>query len=75
MDRDDYDYEDDMPAGHVMCPRCDGHRTVDCHCGGDLCVCENYGVREGAPRGVGTEVRERHASGTRGVNEPRCVRK
>jgi hypothetical protein len=43
MDRDDYDYEDDMPAGHVMCPRCDGHRTVDCHCGGDLCVCENYG--------------------------------
>lgn len=28
------------------CPRCDGHRAVDCHCGGDLCVCENYGEKD-----------------------------
>lgn len=40
---DDFDYRDDIPEGHVLCPRCDGHQTVSCHCGGDLCVCENYG--------------------------------
>ena len=28
------------------CPRCDGHRTVACHCGGDLCVCLNYGEKD-----------------------------
>lgn len=30
----------------VICPRCMGDRTVDCNCGGDLCVCENYGERD-----------------------------
>lgn len=41
MSPDDYDdfYEDDMPEGHVICDRCCGHGEVDCHCGGDLCVC------------------------------------
>ena len=35
-------YEDEG----ITCPRCMGNRTVDCHCGGDLCVCENYGERD-----------------------------
>lgn len=35
-------YEDDA----VICPRCQGDGSVDCHCGGDLCVCENYGERD-----------------------------
>ena len=37
------DYDQHIPDGHVLCPRCDGHQAVNCHCGGDLCVCENYG--------------------------------
>lgn len=42
-DPDDFcDYE---PDG-ILCPRCQGGGTVDCHCGGDLCVCENYGERD-----------------------------
>ncbi len=40
-----YDYCDGPPDGYVLCPRCDGHQTVNCHCGGDLCVCENYGEK------------------------------
>lgn len=32
------EYGDDFP-----CPRCDGWGHVDCYCGGDLCVCDNYG--------------------------------
>lgn len=41
---DDFDpYEPYIPDGHVMCPRCDGHQVVNCHCGGDLCICDNYG--------------------------------
>lgn len=32
--------------GLVICPRCMGGGSVDCHCGGDLCVCENYGERD-----------------------------
>ena len=44
MSADDYDhYEPDIPDGHVLCPRCDGHSEVACHCGGDLCVCDNNG--------------------------------
>ena len=35
---DDYNEYD-----FVTCPRCDGMGSIDCHCGGDLCVCENYG--------------------------------
>lgn len=25
------------------CPKCDGFGMIDCNCGGDLCVCTNYG--------------------------------
>jgi hypothetical protein len=34
------EYGDDFP-----CPKCDGWGHIDCHCGGDLCVCTNYGER------------------------------
>lgn len=31
-------------AGDLLpCPCCAGWGHVDCHCGGDLCVCTNYG--------------------------------
>ena len=36
---DDNEYDD---RGEC-CPRCSGDGTIDCHCGGDLCVCDNYG--------------------------------
>lgn len=36
-------YEPYIPDGHVLCPRCDGHQVVNCHCGGDLCICDNHG--------------------------------
>lgn len=35
---DDFN-EYDMP----QCPHCMGSGEVPCHCGGDLCICENYG--------------------------------
>jgi len=38
------DYDDDRDG--IPCPRCQGGGTVDCHCGGDLCVCLNYGERD-----------------------------
>ena len=41
-DHDHYDDERDGPP----CPKCDGWRHVACHCGGDLCVCDNNGERE-----------------------------
>lgn len=34
------EYGDDFP-----CPKCDGCGSIDCNCGGDLCVCTNYGER------------------------------
>jgi len=40
----DYEY-DDLDEG-VICPRCMGDGSVSCHCGGDLCVCDNYGERD-----------------------------
>lgn len=45
---EDYDYDDpydDYDEG-PPCPRCDGHRTVNCYCGGDQCYCENYGEKD-----------------------------
>lgn len=36
----DYDdYDDDLE----VCPNCMGAGEVPCHCGGDLCICENHG--------------------------------
>lgn len=40
FDGDDYLYEDDC-----TCPRCSGSGWIDCYCGGDLCVCDNYGEK------------------------------
>ncbi|WP_298699198.1 hypothetical protein [uncultured Brevundimonas sp.] len=38
---------DDWDDDHgVICPHCMGDGSVDCNCGGDLCVCENYGERD-----------------------------
>lgn len=39
-------YEDYDDRDGIVCPRCMGDGSVDCHCGGDLCVCENYGERD-----------------------------
>jgi RecJ-like exonuclease len=36
----DYDYDD---AFGTPCPHCNGDGEVNCHCGGDLCLCENHG--------------------------------
>lgn len=36
---------DDYGEG-CMCPHCGALGSVPCHCGGDLCVCENYGDRD-----------------------------
>ncbi len=38
MCADEYD-----EAEFVTCPRCSGFGTVDCHCGGDQCFCDNHG--------------------------------
>lgn len=54
------DYDDDRDG--ITCPRCQGDGTVDCHCGGDLCVCLNYGERDcPACYGEGEVSEERHA--------------
>lgn len=46
MDADHDHYDDGFDVGCVMCPKCMGQGSVNCHCGGDLCVCENYGERD-----------------------------
>lgn len=38
---DDFDTYDDHEL--FSCPHCSGFGSVECHCGGDLCVCDNYG--------------------------------
>lgn len=37
---------EDFDEDFCPCPRCDGWGSIDCHCGGDLCVCEHYGERD-----------------------------
>jgi hypothetical protein len=37
------DWDDDFPEDWPPCPHCNGTGEVTCHCGGDLCICENYG--------------------------------
>lgn len=39
----DFDPDDYLNDADATCPRCDGWGHIDCHCGGDLCVCDNYG--------------------------------
>lgn len=34
---------EDFDEDFCQCPRCSGWGEIDCHCGGDLCVCQNYG--------------------------------
>ena len=38
------EYYDEDPG--CCCPRCGGMCSIDCNCGGDLCVCETYGEQE-----------------------------
>lgn len=44
MSEDEYDFDEDRDG--VICPRCMGDGSVNCYCGGDLCVCWNYGERD-----------------------------
>lgn len=37
---------EDFDTDYACCPRCSGYGIIDCHCGGDLCVCENHGDRD-----------------------------
>jgi hypothetical protein len=37
---------DDLHDEPDYCDNCNNTGYVDCHCGGDLCVCENYGEFE-----------------------------
>jgi hypothetical protein len=44
---DNFDPLDDYERHEgVVCPRCDGWKEIPCRCGGDLCVCENYGEKD-----------------------------
>lgn len=36
-------YMEDFDEDWCQCPKCSGYGEVECHCGGDLCVCTNYG--------------------------------
>ncbi len=37
---------EDFDEDWTQCPRCSGWGEIDCHCGGDLCCCTNYGQEE-----------------------------
>jgi hypothetical protein len=37
---------EDFDEDFCQCPCCSGFGFIDCHCGGDLCVCENNGERD-----------------------------
>lgn len=39
-------YMEDFDEDYCECPRCSGYGEVTCRCGGDLCVCDNYGSAE-----------------------------
>lgn len=42
-DEDPYDF-DPADDGEEWCEHCQNTGELDCHCGGDLCVCENNGT-------------------------------
>jgi len=56
---------EDFDTDFAPCPRCSGWGHIDCHCGGDLCVCDNYGERD-CPlcHGEGVITEEQHARWT-----------
>ena len=37
---------EDFDEEFIQCPRCSGWGHINCYCGGDLCVCENYGEKD-----------------------------
>lgn len=63
------DYDETEMA---ICPHCMGLGTVECRCGGDLCVCDNYGDRDYLARldDDGTRDQRQH----RRPDDPRGVR-
>lgn len=58
-DRDWDAHDEAVGEGGFLCRRCDGDGEINCYCGGDLCVCENYGEKP-CPRchGSGDEPRQ-----------------
>jgi len=42
-----------MPSDDLWCESCNGMGTNQCLCGGDLCICDNYGEYD-CPRCDGT---------------------
>ncbi len=36
-------YNDEPDNEDAYCDTCQNTGTVECYCGGDMCVCENYG--------------------------------
>ena len=36
-------YDDDFGCEDEWCDTCQNMGVIDCHCGGDLCVCYNFG--------------------------------
>lgn len=40
---DEYEYWDGDDSEDAWCDTCQNMGTINCHCGGDLCVCENHG--------------------------------
>lgn len=45
-DYDDFYDDEEWPEGAELCDRCGGMGIANCYCGGDLCICENYGEME-----------------------------
>lgn len=40
----DHEFDDEYDDRDlVICPNCMGSGEVNCYCGGDLCICDNYG--------------------------------
>lgn len=42
-DDDDFDEDDEDDGERGWCDHCAGTGIIDCHCGGDLCICKNRG--------------------------------
>lgn len=58
--------QEEAMAGY--CDRCNNTGWIDCHCGGDLCVCENGGekpcpVCDGDPNFFCDEIEEGYDAG------------